>query len=690
MFVVELCYNGALICLSRVAMQLNPKQNEAVKYISGPCLVLAGAGSGKTRVITNKIAYLVQECEYKARNIAAVTFTNKAAREMRERVTQTLGRTESRGLWVSTFHTLGLEIIKKELTTLGFKPGFSLFDDGDIQQLLTDLTEKELKKDKDLLNLLKNQISNWKNELLLPEQAIAMAKEPQNALFAQLYARYQAQLRAYNALDFDDLIMIPTLLLMNKVDVRERWQARFRYMLVDEYQDTNTSQYLMVKMLVGERARFTVVGDDDQSIYSWRGAKPQNLVQLSKDFPQLRLIKLEQNYRSAGRILKSANILIANNPHVFEKTLFSELGYGDPIRVIGTRDEEHEAERVVAEIISHKFTQRTSYRDYAILYRGNHQARLFEKALMTNRIPYKLSGGMSFFGRAEIKDIMAYLRLLVNQDDDNAFLRVVNTPKREIGHVTLQKLGELANDKHISLFAACFEPELANVLKGRGFNALMGFARWIVELSDNCQRAETLDAVKSLIHHIKYEEYLYETSTSVKAAEMRMKNVSELYRWITDMLTGDADNPPMSLPEVVTKLTLRDMMERNEEEDDTDAVQLLTLHASKGLEYPHVFMVGMEEGLLPHQTSIDEDNIEEERRLAYVGITRAQQTLTMTYARSRRQFGETSATEISRFVEELPQDDLQYEARKAPQDQQQRMASGQARVANLRAMLKKD
>ncbi|WP_372768399.1 DNA helicase Rep [Pseudoalteromonas sp.] len=670
-------------------MKLNPKQDEAVKYISGPCLVLAGAGSGKTRVITNKIAYLVQKCEYKARNIAAVTFTNKAAKEMRERVAQTLGKHEAKGLWVSTFHTLGLEIIKKELNTLGFKPGFSLFDDQDTNQLLAELTEPELKGDKDLLNLLKMQISNWKNDLIVPEQAIAEAREQQKVLFAQLYARFQNQLRAYNALDFDDLIMIPTLLLAANPDVRDRWQDRFRYLLVDEYQDTNTSQYQLVKLLVGERARFTVVGDDDQSIYSWRGAKPQNLVLLSKDFPGLRLIKLEQNYRSAGRILKSANILIANNPHVFDKKLFSELAYGEQIKVIATKDEEHEAERVVAEIISHKFMKRTSFKDYAILYRGNHQARVFEKALMGSHIPYKISGGMSFFSRAEIKDIMAYLRLLVNQDDDNAFLRIVNTPRREIGPVTLEKLGSLANEKHISLFAACFEPELSSRLTGRGYNALMGFARWVVELSDRATRGDTLEAVKDMVREINYEDYLYETSTSAKAAEMRMKNVSELYRWITDMLVGSSENPPLTLPEVVMKLTLRDMLERNEEEDESDAVQLLTLHASKGLEYPYVFMVGMEEGLLPHQTSIDEDNVEEERRLAYVGITRAQQELILTYAKERRMFGETITPELSRFVAEMPQDDLSYEMRKQPQNQQQRMEKGQARVANLRAMLKK-
>jgi ATP-dependent DNA helicase Rep len=670
-------------------MQMNPKQDEAVKYISGPCLVLAGAGSGKTRVIINKIAYLIQKCDYKARNIAAVTFTNKAAKEMKERLKQTLGKQESKGIWISTFHTLGLEIIKKEIKTLGFKPGFSLLDDQDTSQLLNDLTEKELKKDKDQLNALKMQISNWKNELIIPKQAIAEAREPQKVLFAQLYERYQIQLRAYNALDFDDLIMIPTLLLAKFPEVTLRWQNRFRYLLVDEYQDTNTSQYQLVKYLVGERSRFTVVGDDDQSIYSWRGAKPQNLVLLSKDFPSLRLIKLEQNYRSYQRILKSANILIDNNPHVFDKKLFSELAYGEQIKVIGTRDEEHEAERVVAEIISHKFMQRTNYKDYAILYRGNHQARIFEKGLMANRIPYKISGGMSFFARSEIKDIMAYLRLLVNQDDDNAFLRIVNTPRREIGTVTLEKLGTLANERHISLFEACFDNELTNRLSGRGFNALQGFGRWVVELSDNAVRGDTLEAVKTMIHQIDYEDYLYESSPSGKAAEMRMKNVSELYKWITDMLVGNDENPPMTLAEVVTKLTLRDMMERNEDEEESDAVQLLTLHASKGLEYPYVFMVGMEEGLLPHQVSIDEENIEEERRLAYVGITRAQKELIFTYAKTRRQYGDTSTTELSRFVQELPQDDLAYESRKQPTSQSERMEKGQSKVAGLRAMLKK-
>lgn len=670
-------------------MKLNPAQNDAVHYASGPCLVLAGAGSGKTRVIINKIAYLVEKCGYKARNIAAVTFTNKAAREMKERIAQSMGRKEARGLWISTFHTLGLEIIKREHKVLGLKPGFSLFDDQDTLALLKELTQDELDEDKDLLKSLASTISNWKGGLIIPEQARKIAQDEQQHLFAMLYQRYAQHMKAYNALDFDDLILLPTLLLRHNEEVRTRWQTKIQYLLVDEYQDTNTSQYEMVKLLVGERARFTVVGDDDQSIYSWRGAKPQNLVLLGTDFPKLKLIKLEQNYRSSQRILRAANILIANNPHVYDKALFSELAYGEPLRVLFAANEEQEAERVVAEIVRHKFVGRTQFGDYAILYRGNYQSRLLERALMTNRIPYKLSGGTSFFARAEIKDIMGYLKLVVNPDDDNAFLRIVNLPKRGIGPSTLERLGHFANEKHISMFAAIFEPELNHHLPPAAMSSLYQFGRFIVETGDQAQRGEPVEAVKQLIRKINYEDYLYETSTSAKAAEMRMKNISELYRWVTEMLAGDELDEPMTLPDVVNRLTLRDMMERNSEDEGGDQVQLMTLHASKGLEFPYVFMVGVEERILPHQTSIDEDNIDEERRLAYVGITRAQRELWFTLCRERRQFGETMRCEPSRFLLELPQDDLVWENRKPQQTEQERIQTGRSHIANLRDMFKK-
>ncbi|TXZ75648.1 DNA helicase Rep [Vibrio mimicus] len=671
-------------------MKLNPRQDEAVKFVSGPCLVLAGAGSGKTRVITNKIAYLVQQCGYKARNIAAVTFTNKAAREMKERVAQTLGKAESRGLMVSTFHTLGLNIIRREYKQLGLKAGFSLFDDQDQMALLKELTEKQLDGDKDLLRLLLSTISNWKNDMLTPQQAKAMAKGEQQQLFAHCFELYQKQMQSYNALDFDDLILLPVLLLRSSEEVRQRWQNRIRYLLVDEYQDTNTSQYELVKLLVGERGRLTVVGDDDQSIYSWRGAKPQNLVLLGEDFPNLKLIKLEQNYRSTSRILRAANILIANNPHVYQKALFSELAEGEKLKVILANNEDHEAERVTAEIIAHKFLNRTEYRDYAILYRGNHQSRLIEKSLTQNRVPYKLSGGTSFFARAEIKDIMAYLRVLVNPDDDNAFLRIVNTPKREIGPATLEKLGSYANMRGKSLFAASFELGLEQHLSGRGLDNLRHFTEWLVAIADNAERGNTVEAVRSLVRDIRYEDWLYETSASPKAAEMRMKNVSDLYSWIVADLEGDnPDQQEKTLKEVVQRLTLRDMMERGEENDGSDAVQLMTLHASKGLEFPYVYLIGAEEGILPHQTSIDEENVEEERRLMYVGITRAQRELTFMVCKERRQFGELIKPSQSRFLDELPQDDIEWEVKKKPVSQEERMVKGQAHIANLRAMFKK-
>ena len=671
-----------------MTMKLNPQQQQAVEYVSGPCLVLAGAGSGKTRVIINKIAYLIGKCGYLPKQIAAVTFTNKAAREMKERVAQSIGKESSKGLIVSTFHTLGFDIIKREYKYLGFKANMTLFDEHDQMALLKELTADLLQEDKELLRTLINRISNWKNDLCSPQQAMTLARDKQEQTFAHCYDRYNKQLRAYNALDFDDLIMLPTLLFKQNEEVRSKWQEKIRYLLVDEYQDTNTSQYELIKLLVGERARFTVVGDDDQSIYSWRGARPQNMVRLRDDFPALRVIKLEQNYRSSQRILHCANILIDNNDHVFDKKLFSNLGEGEKLQIIEAKNEEHEAERVVSELIAHRFITKTHYRDYAILYRGNHQSRLLEKILMQNRIPYRISGGTSFFSRAEIKDMMAYLRLVVNQDDDAAFLRIVNTPKREIGTATLEKLGSLAQEKHVSLFEAIFDFELIQRVTPKAYDALQKFARWIVELNDEIQRSEPERAVRSMLASLHYEEYLYEYATSPKAAEMQSKNVATLFDWVADMLKGDEFNEPMNLNQIVTRLTLRDMLERGEEEDDSDQVQLMTLHASKGLEFPHVFLIGMEEGILPHQTSIDEDNVEEERRLAYVGITRAQQNLWFSLCKERRQFGELIRPEPSRFLLELPENDLQWERDKPPLSAEQQQAKTQSHIANLRAILR--
>ncbi|TNH06989.1 DNA helicase Rep [Testudinibacter sp. TR-2022] len=670
-------------------MKLNPQQQNAVEYVNGPCLVLAGAGSGKTRVIINKIAYLIEKCGYLPKQIAAVTFTNKAAREMRERVAHSIGKQASKGLTVSTFHTLGFDIIKREYRTLGYKANITLFDQHDQLALLKELTEPYLKGDKDLLNQLMNTISNWKNDLILPERAKGIADGQKEILFALCYEQYHNQIRAYNALDFDDLIMLPTLLFQQYPEVRSRWQEKIRYLLVDEYQDTNTSQYELIKLLVGEQARFTVVGDDDQSIYSWRGARPQNMIRLRDDFPQLEVVKLEQNYRSTQRILHAANILIDNNDHVFDKKLFSTLGEGEKLHILEAKNEENEAERIVAELVAHRFLRKTHYKDYAILYRGNHQARLLEKMLMQNRIPYKISGGTSFFSRAEIKDMMAYLRLVVNQDDDAAFLRIVNTPKREIGTATLEKLGQLAQEKHISLFAAVFEFELIQRLTPRAYQALQNFVRWMVELNDQTLRSEPESAVREMLSALQYQEYLFEHAASPAQAEMQSKNVATLFEWVAGMLRGDEYNQAMTLNQVVTRLTLRDMLERDEEDDASDQVQLMTLHASKGLEFPYVYLVGMEEGILPHQTSIDEDNVEEERRLAYVGITRAQQELTFSLCKERRQYGELIRPEPSRFLLELPQSDLLWERDKPPVTTQQIEQKTTNHVANLKAMLQR-
>ncbi len=667
-------------------MHLNPKQQQAVESVTGPCLVLAGAGSGKTRVIIHKIAWLIRRCGYQPRHIAAVTFTNKAAREMKARVAQTLGRQETRGLTVSTFHTLGLEIIRREYQALGMNSHFSLFDDQDQLALLKELTHQWLEGDNRLLQQLTAAIARWKTLLSTPSVAAEQASSEQDKLFAHCYGLYDTHLKACHILDFDDLIALPTLLLQHNDQVRERWQGRVRYLLVDEYQDTNASQYQMIKLLAGQRARFTVVGDDDQSIYSWRGAQPQNLMLLQQDFPQLHVITLEQNYRSCGRILKAANTLIASNPHLFEKKLFSELGYGEALKVITASNENHEVERVVGELLAHRFVNGTRYADYAILYRGNHQSRLFEKQLMQDRIPYQITGGTSFFSRQEIKDLLAYLRLLTNPDDDSAFLRIVNTPRREIGTVTVQKLGEWAARRHKSLFQASFDLGLSQSLNDRGLEALQRFSHWMATIARQSE-SDPVAAVRQLVVEMEYENWLLETSSSAKIAQMRMKNVNQLLAWMTDMLTGSDLHEPMTLTQVVTRFTLRDMLERGDNDPQSDQMQLMTLHAAKGLEFPYVFLVGMEEGLLPHQTSIDENNVEEERRLAYVGITRAQRQLTFSLCLERRQCGELIKPEPSRFLLELPQDDLNWDSAKQKVSPQERMHKGQSYLASIRAQL---
>ena len=667
--------------------RLNPRQQEAVNYISGPLLVLAGAGSGKTSVITRKIAYLIQQCGIRAQYICAVTFTNKAAREMKERVSSLLRGGEGKGLTVSTFHNLGLNIIRKEYAKLGYKPGFSIFDEGDIKALLTDIMQKEYSGD-DGADEIKNYIGNWKNDLVLPEEALAKARTPKEQTAAVVYLHYQRTLKAYNAVDFDDLILLPVKLFQDNPDVLEKWRNRIRYMLVDEYQDTNASQYLLVKLLVQDRAQFTVVGDDDQSIYAWRGARPENLMQLKDDFPSLKVVMLEQNYRSTSRILKCANILIANNPHVFEKRLWSEMGHGDPIRVIRCRNEDAEAERIALEILTlHLKTQRP-YSDFAILYRGNHQAKLMELKLQHHQIPYRLSGGTSFFSRQEVKDLMSYFRLLVNPDDDNAFLRVINVPRREIGSTTLEKLGNYATQRQISMYAAADEMGLSEHLDARYTERLARFKRFIDGVRQQCAQNDPIMALRSMVMDIDYENWIRQNASSDKVAEFRMGNVWFLIDALKNTLEKDEDGD-MTIEEAIAKLVLRDMLERQQEEEEgADGVQMMTLHASKGLEFPYVFIMGMEEEILPHRSSIETDSVEEERRLAYVGITRARQTLAFTFAAKRKQYGEVIDCTPSRFLDELPPEDLEWEGQEdAPVEV--KAARGNDALAAMRAMLKR-
>ncbi|MDH5396077.1 MAG: UvrD-helicase domain-containing protein, partial [Gammaproteobacteria bacterium] len=545
--------------------EMNPAQRSATRYLDGPLLVLAGAGSGKTRVITQKIAYLISECEMQPKHIAAVTFTNKAAREMKERVGKLLGKNLTKGLRVSTFHTLGLDIIRRELKYLGLKSGFSIYDSADSLALIKELMRKAFGDPGNQAEQMQYQISNWKNAFILPEQAALEATDAHSVAAAKTYEAYNHHLKTYNAVDFDDLIMLPVILFRERPEILTQWQQRIRYLLVDEYQDTNTTQYELVKQLSNLRGALTVVGDDDQSIYSWRGANPENLALLKEDFPSLKVVKLEQNYRSSGRILKAANTLIGNNPHVFEKRLWSDLGYGDPIRVIRCKDDEQEAEQVVHELMHHRFRNGNKYSDYAILYRGNHQSRLFERWLRQHEAPYYLSGGTSFFAYTEIKDVMAYLRLLCNPDDDNAFVRIVNTPRREIGPGTLEKLANYAQQRECSLFTACFEIGLQQFLSARAYERLNDFANWIIATAHKAEQDQPVDAVKSLLLNINYEAWLLDTCKDEIIATRKMDNVRELVSWLERMYkNGTAD----TLAELVNKLTLIDMLNNDDERGD--------------------------------------------------------------------------------------------------------------------------
>ncbi len=657
--------------------KLNSPQRDAVKYLDGPLLVLAGAGSGKTRVITHKIVYLIETCGFSASNIAAITFTNKAAKEMQERVGKLLQGKSARGLTVTTFHSLGLHILRQEARHLGYKPRFSVLDSSDSAGILNDILKTTDKKE---IRRAQSVISNWKNAQLPPSLAAQQAENEVERQLSVIYQAYQDTLQAYQAMDFDDLIRLPVELFEKHPEVLEKWRDKLRYLLIDEYQDTNTCQYQLVKQIAGSRGAFTAVGDDDQAIYAWRGANVENLKALQDDYPNLQVIKLEQNYRSTVRILRAANTLIANNPKLFEKKLWSDLGHGDPIQIMSAKDDDQEAENVVMRLQTHKFQHRTRFADYAILYRGNHQARIFEQYLRNEKIPYLLSGGQSFFDRSEIKDIISYLRLLANSDDDPAFIRAVTTPKRGIGTSTLEKLGTYAADRHVSLFAAAFEAGMEHQLGAKQYHPLMAFCNFINSLSLRAERESCNTIMADLLNAIGYESHLFDQEEA-RAAQNKWNNVQEFVGWISKK--GEADGKTViELTQTIALINILD----SREDQDVDAVRLSTLHAAKGLEYPHVFLVGVEEGILPHRESVDNGQIEEERRLMYVGITRAQKGLTLSHCHKRKRAGEWQGCEPSRFIDELHQDDLRGHGR-GQTDPQAQKDEGSARLAQIKAML---
>jgi ATP-dependent DNA helicase Rep len=660
--------------ITRPMHGLNPPQRAAVEYCDGPLLVLAGAGSGKTRVITEKIAYLIARKHVPGSKIAAITFTNKAAREMRERAAKLAKGSAAEGLTVCTFHALGLKFLQIEHDHAGLRRGFSVFDSDDSSGILKELLPKGAKPD--ALDALRTLISRAKNEGLSPDAAAALAQSAREREAAERYAEYQRRLVAFNAVDFDDLIRLPLQLLESQESLRIAWRERLRYLLVDEYQDTNIAQSRLLSLLAGPRGAFTCVGDDDQSIYAWRGANPENIEQLGRDYPSLRVIKLEQNYRCARRILRAANALIANNPHAHPKQLWSEHVEGEPLRVFECRDSEHEAERVAEEIVFLAQKHRAPWSDFAILFRGNFQSRPLEKALQLRRVPYHLSGGTAFLDRQEVKDALAWLRLIANPEDDAAFLRAVTSPKRDVGSTTLARLGEIARHGQVGLWRTAERIEALKQLPARAASALDGFVQVVKRLRQTAARETAGALCRQLIQDSGLLAAVRAECRNDAAFQRRRANLDELAEWFDAAGKGDAGA-------LAAQLALLTHADRDE---PGNAVRLMSLHGSKGLEFAYVFVIGAEEGVLPHEASLDEGRLEEERRLMYVGITRAKSLLHLSYSRHARRYGETRRVVPSRFLDELPAAELHWIGRDAEQDAVRTEERAGATIANLKAL----
>jgi len=647
--------------MPRNIIQLNDPQQAAVRYTEGPLLVVAGAGSGKTRVIIEKIVHLAEHRGLPPARIAAITFTNKAAREMKERLAKRLGAARAAEVTVSTFHALGWKILREHHELLGYRKGISILDEQDSQTVVRDLLPEGTAPE--MIRAARAQLSRWKNRALSTGDPPPEFGSGGEAAIWRLYERYEAHLRDLNAVDFDDLILQPLRILQDE-EARLLWQQRIRYLLVDEYQDTNETQYRLLRLLAGADGRLTAVGDDDQSIYGWRGAQPENLQQLAADSPNLHVIKLEQNYRSCGNVLKAANALIANNPHAIQKRLWSGLHEGEAIRIIPCDTDKEEAATIAAEILHREYTTRARWGDFAVLYRGNHQSRALEQALREHRIPYHLSGATSFFERSEIKDLMCYLRLAVNPDDNTAFLRIVNTPRRDIGVASRGAIALQAGRHHVSLFEAALRSDCRAALKPRSAASLALFCDLLIATGDRGERADPIEAVRNLIEQIDYESWLREQSDNPVLAQRRIENSRELVAWLERL---HQDSPGQGLTDLIGRLSL--LTSLDQEQDPGQQVRLMTLHGSKGLEFPHVFLVGVEEELLPHRNSLVENAEAEERRLMYVGITRARDSLTLSFARQRRRYGDHVACEPSRFLDELPADLVEWRGADDERDQ---------------------
>ena len=632
---------------------LNKPQKEAVFHTEGPLLILAGAGSGKTRVLTHRIAYLIEEKGVNPWNILAITFTNKAAEEMRQRVDSLVG-IGAESIWVSTFHSMCVRILRRYIDRLGYDNRFTIYDTDDQKTLMkevcrkTDIDTKRFKE-----RMLLSVISSAKNEMILPEEfELNAGGDFVQLKIAKVYKEYEAQMRANNALDFDDLLVKTVQLLETQPDVRENYQERFRYIMVDEYQDTNTVQFRLVSLLAGKYRNLCVVGDDDQSIYKFRGANIRNILDFEKEFSDAKVIKLEQNYRSVGNVLEVANSVIRNNKGRKEKTLWTDNEKGEKIR-LRQFDTAYDEAQFIAEDIKDETAQGANYSDHAVLYRTNAQSRLLEEKIVAMNIPYKIVGGINFYSRREIKDVLSYLKTIDNGKDDLAVRRIINVPKRGIGLTTINRIQESAAARGIGFYDALSAPDLVPGI-GRSASKLDSFAALIEYFKGRSEESGVTDLLTEVIEKTGYTESL--EADDPEELEARVQNIDELVSKAAvyeESCSDRGERPTLSgfLEEVALVADIDSVAE------DRDYVILMTLHSAKGLEFPHVYLAGMEDGLFPSYMSIsgdDPEELEEERRLCYVGVTRAEEKLTLTCARMRLVRGERQYNSMSRFIKEMP------------------------------------